>query len=115
MKRLILITLLLLGSISTIAQTPATSEGRKLYADNLELLMNELGFNIEITAGSTENLILTFSYAELNSYLNVAIFIQTTGLNIFEVIFKDMGFLFLCFKEIDKCYTWAEMKIISGI
>jgi hypothetical protein len=108
MKRKILIAVILLSSITVFAQSAAN---RKQVADNMEILMKAQGFDIEFNAMGEGNYLFQIDHKELTTVLEVYTFLITSGEEVWDILFaNDVGFIYICFKQIDKCYTQKEIK-----
>ena len=104
---MIMITLMVLGTMSAFAQSAKTREN---MAANMEMLMKASGYDIEFNAMGEGNYLFQVDHPDLTTVLEVYTFIITSGEEVWDTLFaKDIGFIYICFKQIDKCYSKKEI------
>lgn len=112
MKKL-LIVIALLCSMNAIAQvTPST---RRLVASVMDDAMIDQGLPISIsTFGDTAQGFM-ISAPLIDDYERIAAFLKgMNGTGGIYPLFKVYKFQYVCFKEMDKCYSYEDLEIILG-
>ena len=113
MKRTMIFIIVMLTSFVSMSQI--TAEQRELMADLMQESMRTEISDCRITAMGTGNKMLMISWGEMDTYREVYAFLvgmDSSSDDVWDQLFDLMGFDYLCFKEIDKCYTKEEIKII---
>jgi hypothetical protein len=102
MKKLIIIIAIMVQGIMAFSQS---SSDRRNYAAGLNALVP----SVTIQASGPSNNQIVFSGYSVNTMNQAAAFLLSAGWPTFEKMY-DEGFTYVCFKEIDKCYTKTALK-----
>jgi hypothetical protein len=112
MKKLMIIIITLLTATVSMAQM--TAEHRDFVADMMGESMATEDATCKVYAMGQDNKLLMIDWPDLDSFLTVKFFLlgMATEEDAFDSIFDTFEFKYLCFKQIDKCYTKEDINKI---
>jgi len=109
MKKLILIVAIMVQGIIAISQT---SSMRKSFAITMNRMVVEDGMNLNIRSDGQSNEMIIFSGYDVNNFSNVVAFIREAKWSTWDTMFNEKRYLYVCFANVDKCYTKQEILAI---